>query len=134
MEIIKGIKRIILQDGDSALKKFYEELNNKKLTTTKCKSCNKQFFPPKSICPDCFGDDICWVELSGKGRIYAFTQHDRSLLFGKPDVIGIVELEEGHRLFTKIDGKFDELKIGDEVKVDFIKVGDDFTLHKFVPV
>lgn len=133
MEIVKWIKRVVLQDGDGALKKFYDNLNHQKLTTTKCQDCGEQFFPPKSTCPHCLSSNIAWVDLKGTGKIYAFTQHDRALLFGPPDVIGIIELDEGHRLFTKIGGKINDLEIGREVKVDFIKISDDFTLHQFIP-
>lgn len=135
MDIPKWLKRISFQDSDDAYKKFYENLKNRKFTTTKCKSCEKSFFPPKVICPHCFSPDLEWIELSGRGRIYAFSQHDRSLLFGPPDVIGLVELKEGiGRVFTKIEGKMEDLKIGQEVKIEYQDISPDFTLHKFVPI
>lgn len=135
MNIPKWLKRISIQDSDEAYKKFYENLKERKFTTTKCKKCEKLFFPPKIICPYCWSLEIEWVELSGRGKIYAFSQHDRSLIFGPPDVIGLVELEEGiGRIFAKIEGKLEELKIGQEVKIDYEDISNEFTLCKFVPV
>jgi hypothetical protein len=135
MDIPKWMKRITYTDGDSALKKFFDELKNKKFMTTKCEKCDKPFFPPKSCCPNCLSTELSWIELKGYGKIYAFTQHDRALVFHPPEVIGLVELNEGiGRVLTKIDGKYDELKIGMDVKIDFVELSPDFTLHKFVPV
>ena len=135
MDIPKWLKRISVQDSDEAYKKFYENLKNRKFTTTKCKNCQKLFFPPKILCPDCFSFEIEWVELSGRGRIYAFSQYDRSLIFGPPDVIGLIELEEGiGRIFAKIEAPLEKLKIGQEVRIDYEDISPEFTLCKFIPL
>lgn len=51
-----------------------------------------------------------------------------------PDVIGMVELEEGVRLLTRIIGRYEDLSIGDAVSVDFVEVEPGFALHQFVPI
>jgi uncharacterized OB-fold protein len=67
-----------------------------------------------------------------KGKLYAFTQQERSLRFGKPDVIGIVELEGIGKILTRINAPFESLKIGMELHLDFIDVGG-LILHQFTP-
>jgi len=132
-EIIKSYTQKALEHyGDSATKKFYEFLSNKEFKTTKCKKCEKPFFPPRPFCSHCLGEDIEWVDMPKKGKLYAFTQQERSLRFGKPDVIGIVELEGIGKILTRINAPFESLKIGMELHLDFIDVGG-LILHQFSP-
>lgn len=132
IEIInQASKRGLELFGDVAAKTFYKNLKEHKFTTSSCKSCQKIIFPPRNFCPYCQSDEIEWIELSGRGKLYAFTQQERATRFMKPEVIGIVELEEGFLLVSHIAEKFEDLKIGDELRVSFLDVSDDFTLHKF---
>lgn len=132
-EIIKTYTRKALDHyGDSATKKFYDFLSKREFRTTKCKKCEKPFFPPRDFCPFCLGEELEWINMPEKGRLYAFTQQERSLRFGKPDVIGIVEIEGVGRILTRIAASFESLRIGMEVKLDFIDVGG-LVLHQFRP-
>jgi|Deesub1362A_J573_1020465.scaffolds.fasta_scaffold00313_21 hypothetical protein len=119
---------------DSAVVRFFEELKKHRFMTTKCNNCGKTFFPPRVICPECLSEDLEWVELSGKGRLYAFTQQEMGLRFTKPDVIGVIELAEGiGKILTRIDADFQDLEIGQEMEISFIDE-KDITLHQFKPV
>jgi len=127
--------KVIQAFGDAASRRFYEELKNHRFMTTRCKICRKTFFYPRVFCPFCLSQEIEWVNLSGKGKLYAFTQQEKALRFMKPDVVGIVELEGCiGRIFTKIEAPFDDLTIGMDVEVSFLKLSEDLTLHKFRPV
>lgn len=120
--------------GDAASKKFYEFLKQHKFCTVKCSDCNKIFFTPRMFCPECCGENIEWVELSGHGKIYSYTWQEKATRFLKPDVIGVVEVDEGFRLLTKINAPFEALHIGMDVEVSFVDVSKDLTLHQFTPV
>lgn len=48
--------------------KFYEYLREGKFTTTKCKQCGRVAYPPRVICPECYSDELEWVELPKKGK------------------------------------------------------------------
>jgi uncharacterized OB-fold protein len=73
--------------------------------------------------------------MSGKGEIYSFTVIrqviDNSPAFQAdvPFVIGLVELEEGPRIYSNIDVK--EVMIGDKVSVYFDDATPEITLPKF---
>jgi len=119
---------------DSAARLFYDELQNGRLMTTKCERCALVFFPPRITCPDCLGGEIKWVQLSGKGTLYAFTQQHQSLAFRKPTVVGIVELDDARgRIFSIIDVAWEEARIGMRLKVDFFDSPFGFKMHKFLP-
>jgi uncharacterized OB-fold protein len=129
--IAKACQEGIRYYGDSATHKFYELLKEKKFMTTKCKRCSKIDFPPRKFCPSCFSEDLEWVEIPRRGKVYAFTNQKRALRFTYPDIIGFVEIEGIGRILTKIEGE--DIKVGDEVELDFVEV-DGLTLHKFKKV
>lgn len=130
-EVLKTYTQKALEHyGDRATKEFYNFLRKKEFKTTYCVKCKRLFFPPRLFCPDCFSEEIEWRDMPKKGLLYAFTQQERSLRFGKPDVIGIVELKGVGKILTRIAVPFDELNIGDELILDFVEV-DGVVLHQF---
>jgi len=121
--------------GDAAAERFYRDLRDKKLSSTRCEACGEVAFPPRGFCPSCHEQErIRWVELPTRGTVYAFTQQERSLRFGKPDVIGLVELPGVGRILTKIDAPFEALQIGQAVELCFVTLSEELTLHQFRPV
>lgn len=89
---------------------FYQYLREGKLMGSRSKQTGKLFVPPRAICPDTFTDDMEWVALAGTGTLVAYTVihfglshitgHDRD----NPYCTGIVELDEGVRISTRITG------------------------------
>jgi uncharacterized OB-fold protein len=118
---------------DAVSKRFYDELRDRRLATTKCSGCGSLRFPPRAWCPDCMSEDMEWVTLSGRGRLAAFSTQETAVRFRAPDVIGLVDLEEGVRLLSHIAGRYEDLSIGDAVTVDFVEVEPGLVLHRFVP-
>ncbi len=126
--------KVIESFGDAAARRFYEELKHHRFMTTRCRACSTTFFYPRTFCPSCHSRGIDWVQVSGKGKLYAFTQQDKAFRFMKPDVVGIVELEGcTGRVLTRIDAPFEDLRIGMDVEVSFLDLAPDLTLHQFRP-
>ena len=111
----------------------YEQfLNEEKLMGSRCKGCGAQYVPPRSICIECYGSDMQWVEMKGKGRLAAFTCINIPPPFmiaqgynrKNPYYTGVVELEEGARVDARIEGvdtaKPEEIKVGMALKVKFL--------------
>ncbi len=118
---------------NTATKSFWEGLRNKKLLAQKCKDCEEVFFPPRRRCPECFSDDFDWVELSGKGELYSWTEiYMLPLASNGSYVLGIINLHEKiGRIITRIEAKPDEMKIGMKMVIDYVDVTDDLTLCVF---
>lgn len=119
---------------DEESRPFWEGLNNKELFIQQCHSCNKNIFYPRSLCPYCFSEEIQWKKASGKGKVYSYTVVHQA--FGPfkeeaPFIVGIVELDEGVRMMTRIISDRKQVEIDKEVSVVFQKVSDDFTLPYF---
>ena len=50
-----------------------EMKDHKKLWGNKCPSCGRIMFPPRAVCGQCHGVEAGdWVELSDKGRLFAY--------------------------------------------------------------
>jgi uncharacterized OB-fold protein len=119
---------------DSAADRFYSELADGRFMTTRCNACELTFFPPRSLCPACLGAEVEWVELSGKGSVYAFTQQHHAMLYTKPEVVGIIELEGcSGRMFAVIGAGLEDVRIGMPVRADFMESPFGMTLVKFLP-
>jgi hypothetical protein len=120
--------------GDAATEEFYRRLRERRFMSTRCGACGDTAFPPRSFCPACGHRDVTWVDLPAQGRVYAFTQQQRSIRFSTPDVIGLVELPGVGRILTRIDAPFESLSIGQHVELDFYEVSPEIVLHQFRPV
>lgn len=116
---------------DRAARRFFEELNARRLATTRCPD-DGWLYPPRPWCPRCLREDLEWAELSGLGTLAAFSTQETAVRFRAPDVIGLVDLDEGVRLLTHVAGRYEDLAIGMRVRLRWIDV-DGQTLHSFAP-
>ena len=118
----------------TAVKKFWDSLEEGKLVTTKCKACGKIEFPPKLVCTSCYSSNMDWIDLPKEGKIYSFAEmHVVPTGFEPPITVAVVELENGVKLFSYVtNATFEELEIGDEVEIDFREMSwFDYKKHKY---
>jgi len=118
---------------------FWEATKQEKLVFQKCSDCQKNIFYPRIACPECFSDNLEWVEASGKGIIYSYTvvesNSPTAFLADMPYVVAIIKLEEGIQMLSNvIDCDPYKLTCDMPVEVVFEKLNDEFTLPKFRPV
>ncbi len=52
---------------------FFDNLKAGQLTTTRCPACEKEFWPPRTVCPVCFNDSLVWVDLPLEGSVMGFS-------------------------------------------------------------
>ena len=128
------IKELILTAIDEESKPYWDGLKEEKLFIQYCGDCHQSIFYPRSICPHCFSEEISWLESTGTGKIYSFTIVHQA--FGPfkdetPYIVGIVELDEGVRMMTRIFGEKEEIAIDKRVSVVFKKVESDLVLPYF---
>ncbi len=106
------------------------------LRVQRCSACDAYVFIPQPICTACQGDDLEWVESSGRGRVYSFTTVHRPprAEFEVPYVVAIVELEEGWHMLTNIIGcAADAVQVDMPVEVCFERMSEEITLPRFRP-
>jgi uncharacterized OB-fold protein len=115
---------------------YYKALGEHKLVGSRCKSCRKLYFPARPMCPECHGKEMEAVELSGKGKLAAYSViyiaptamiqagFDRK----NPYCAAVVQLEEGPSICAQVIGADvthpETIKIGSPVTVTFLERGE----------
>jgi len=125
-----------LQDEKfTRISRFFQNLKEGKLTTTKCKRCGKLLWPPRIVCPECFSENLEWVDLGVEGELYAFTEMKLGIALGfvedAPFCTGIVKIG-GLLISARIDdAKYEDLKIGDKVRLKIVELPDGRVFYRF---
>jgi len=105
------------------IESFYKFVGEGKLMGAKCNKCGLVMLPPRPVCSKCFGRDLQWVELKGRGKLLTYTViHVSPKQFEAycPYAIGIVKFEDGPQLLGMIRGvEPDKIKVGMNLTVDF---------------
>jgi uncharacterized protein len=78
-----------------------------------CTACGKQIFFPRTICHYCGCGDLEWRQASGRGIVYSTTTVRQKAERGGDYNVAIVELEEGARMLSRVEGvPPSEIRIG----------------------
>jgi uncharacterized protein len=130
--------RFDLPTIDLETQPFWDGLKEGKFLLRHCNACGTDHYYPRPFCPTCWSDDVSWKEASGRGKVYTYSVvHVNDLPpFNErvPYVAAIVELDEGPRLMTNIEGvPFDELRADLAVVVEYKPISDDVTIPVFRP-
>ncbi len=104
------------------------------LCATKCGACGQTNYPGRAHCPDCFSDDVAWVEFGDGATLFAFTTQARALRFMAPQVIGVVEIPDVGMVVAPIKGRYETLEIGMKLDVEVVDLEDGLCIHRFVPI
>lgn len=125
-----------LQDEkNTRISRFFKNLKEGHLTTTKCKECGKILWPPRIVCPECLSESLEWVDLGVEGELYAFTEVRLGAPLGfveeVPFCVGLVKIG-GLLISTRIDDvKYEDLKIGDKVSLKIVELPDGRVFYRF---
>lgn len=119
-------------------KEFWTGAKKGKLLVQHCKDCKANIFFPKKVCPECWSENLTWIESSGKAKVYGFTQMVDMVepVFWEdlPYVIAFVDVEEGIRMTTRIvNCNLDDIHIGMDVQVLFKPLNDEIFMPYFQP-
>lgn len=126
-----------LQDEkNTRISQFFKSLKEGHLTTTKCKECGKVLWPPRIMCPECHSESLKWVDLGAEGELYAFTEIKLGAPLGfvedVPFCVGIVKIS-GLLISARIDdAKYEDLKIGDKVRLKVVELEDGRVFYRFL--
>lgn len=96
---------------------FWAAAAQGRLLLKTCSDCGKPHWYPRVACPLCGSPDLEWRQASGRGTLYAFSPARRA---DPPYILAYVTLDEGPMLMTNIiDARFEDLRIGQAVRVRF---------------
>ncbi len=124
-------KNFSLFINQTKVNRFVDDLAGGKITSTVCKQCGKQYYPPRADCSSCMGIEMEWKEMKTEGTLLTFTRIHvppehfavrpplmpfSSVQF-EPCPIGIIEVEKGLPIMgwiPKMDVK--KIKVGMRMK------------------
>ncbi|MEJ2251406.1 MAG: Zn-ribbon domain-containing OB-fold protein, partial [Candidatus Lokiarchaeota archaeon] len=119
-------------DHEFTIQNYLEAIQNKKLMGSKCKDCGNQYVPPRKLCTECNSTNLEWVEMSGNGKVAAYScigvgttfMVNKGYSMKKPYCFSVIELEEGPMISGQLVGvdetKPETIKVGMPVKVKFL--------------
>ncbi len=128
--------RFDLPTPDFETKPFWDGCKEGKFLIRHCNACGRDHFYPRPFCPTCWSDDVAWKEASGRATLYTYSiVHVNDLPpFNErvPYVAAVVELDEGPRVMTNVEGVgFEDLRVDMALVVDFKPISDDVTIPVF---
>ncbi len=130
--------RFDLPTPDAAEEPYWAAAREHRLLIKRCTACGRAHFYPRPFCPHCWSDQVDWEDASGRATLYTYSIVHRNDLppFGDrvPYVAGVVDLEEGPRMLTNVEGvAFEDLRVGMPLTVRFRRETDEFTFPVFGP-
>ena len=102
---------------------FWEGARAGKLLIQRCSACQTLRHPPGPVCPSCHSFEWDALQASGRGKVYSFVvmHYPEVPPFEHPNLIVLVELEEGTRLISQLVGiPPGDVRIGQAVQVEFL--------------
>jgi uncharacterized OB-fold protein len=115
---------------------FWEGVAQRELRIQRCNACQRLQHPPGPMCAGCHGLDLGWVLSQGRGSVYSFVSahHPAVPPFEVPNLIVLVELEEGTRIVSNLVGVArEDVRIGLPVTVEFAEIEPGRLLPRFRP-
>jgi len=91
-----------------------------------CNGCKRHVFYPRALCPNCGSSNLEWARPSGAGTVYSTTVMRRRPESGGDYNVCLVELEEGPRLMSRVEGVAPtDVRIGMRVKARIADGGNE---------
>lgn len=100
---------------------FWDGLKEGRVMLQQCNSCQQWVFYPRRHCSHCWSHDLTWKEVSGAGSLYTYTLARVPTLpefaSAEPQILAVVELDEGVRMNTTLVGlEPEQIEVGMRVK------------------
>ena len=100
-------------------------LNAGRFLIQRCGACHEHVYFPREVCPHCGSRTLDLVEPVGSGTVHAATTVRRKADAGGDYNVCIVELDEGVRLMSRVEGVApDAVRIGQRVRARVARVGE----------
>ncbi|MFW9952629.1 MAG: Zn-ribbon domain-containing OB-fold protein [Candidatus Thorarchaeota archaeon] len=121
------------EEKEITIQNYLDFIQRKKLMGSKCKKCNTLYVPPRKLCTTCNSTELEWTEMSGKGKVAAFScigvgttfMVNKGYSMKKPYCFSVIKLDEGPMVSGQLIGvdesKPETILIGTPVGVSFIE-------------
>lgn len=98
----------LLGDLDPLERAHWDALQRGRIEFQRCRPCGCAWLPPRSECPGCLRPEWDWEAASGHGELVSWVVYHRAfhpaLSDRVPYAVALVELAEGPRMVTSLEG------------------------------
>lgn len=134
----QNLPRFDLPEIDEETRPFWDGVREGRLLLRHCRACDAVTYYPRPFCPECWSDDVDWVDASGRATLYSHSTVYMNDLppFAEqvPYVAAVVELAEGPRMMTQIvDCDPADLVMDMAVEAVFRPLTDEVSIVVFRP-
>ncbi|WIM89690.1 OB-fold domain-containing protein [Candidatus Mycobacterium wuenschmannii] len=116
---------------------WWSAVQDRTLMVNACRSCSHSSLYARPFCPQCWSDDVELTPASGRARLYTWSViHQNGPPFNArtPYVLAMVDLHEGPRLMTVLEGcDAEKLSAEMELAIAFRDDDDGFVVPVFRP-
>ncbi|WP_330255075.1 Zn-ribbon domain-containing OB-fold protein [Nocardia sp. NBC_00565] len=126
--VVEGISR-----------QYWDAAREGRLLIAQCADCGRVHHYPRVLCPFCWSEAVSPIEATGTGAVYSYSTvyvNDLEPFKSRlPYVAAVVELDEGPRVVTNIDGiEPDQVRVGMPVRAAFREIVDQTYAVVFTPI
>jgi uncharacterized OB-fold protein len=122
---------------DTDSESWWQAIQDRCLLINTCGACGQNSLYVRPFCPHCWSEDVTLTPASGRATLYTWSViHQNAAPFDvhAPYVIAMVDLAEGPRLMTVIEGcAVENLSADLQLAVAFRDDDDGFTVPVFRP-
>jgi uncharacterized OB-fold protein len=137
--MVTAVARADIPTIDAASAPYWEGARQGRLLIAQCQACGRVHHYPRPFCPHCWSEDVQPIQANGTGTLYTYsTVYVNDLAPFKerlPYVAAIVELDEGPRLMTTIEGADPgDLQVGMPVTAVFRPVDENDSQSAYLTI
>ncbi len=118
-------------------RRFWQKLEEGEVYGTKCRKCNKLYYPPQGDCAHCLSSDVEWVKLNKEAILETYTrplQRPAGFEQYEPYTIAIARTRDGVRVMGWLeDTKPEDVSVGMKLEMSTKKLPDGFIVITFKP-
>lgn len=115
---------------------FWAALAEHELRAQRCQRCGTFRLPAAALCPACLAKGYEWVKVEAAGPLWSYVVYRRALSApfadDVPYAVGIVELDHGLHLLSRIDAPVDQISVGDPMVARYDDVAPGVSLLTWV--
>jgi uncharacterized OB-fold protein len=120
--------------AETKVHEFVRFLEQGKIMGSKCKNCQRLYFPPRADC-DCMDGETEWIQLSGNCKLITYTTlhfAPPSFRYDVPYTLGVAQFDEGPTVFAPLSKyiKSEQIKIGMKLKLKPMKLSGDKIIYE----
>ena len=117
--------------------RFWERLEKGEVYATKCRKCDKLYYPPQGDCASCLSSDVEWVKLNKEATLETYTHMIyRPAGFSQYEAytVAIARTTDGVRVMGWLeDIELEDVKVGMKLEMSTRKLPDGFFVITFKP-